>query len=183
MSNFESPDLADGRLIAAERRIAELEMALDVLSATDGRTGLASRNALIDAAGRELHRIRRYGGSFGVLVCRLTPADDAAHIGALTAAGLRNLDLVATWGEWFIGILFEGLGVDNHSLVWERIRPLLPVESAAFAFADPDSRPELSTGAEDLVAAAESLAHPGNEPNDQPARVGVTAIGLRVDRH
>jgi GGDEF domain-containing protein len=180
MTDFEDSGLAGDRLAAARERIAELEMALDVLSATDGRTGLASRNALIDAAARELHRTRRYGGTFGALVCSLTPADDGAHIAAITAAGLRDLDVVATWGEWTIGILFEGLSPDDHEQVWDRIRTLLPVDAAAFAFPDPDTG--TSIDADELIAAAERAAADGSGAESDRRRPGLRLIALDPSR-
>ena len=108
-----------GRLSRLEQRVRDLEsenahlrLQLHVLAATDSLTGLANRTGLADAVDMSLHRLARMGETFAVVFFRfpqLSVLSDGSgadsgevaemteavrDLGALLAAGLRNVDRV-----------------------------------------------------------------------------------------
>ncbi len=108
-----------GRLSRLEQRVRDLEsenahlrLQLHVLASTDSLTGLANRTGLADTVDMALHRLARMGETFAVVFFRFpqlavlsdesgTDGDEVAEmteavrdLGALLAAGLRNVDRV-----------------------------------------------------------------------------------------
>ena len=148
-SRAEGLQVEQAQLDEMRAQVGELELALAVTSLVDARTGMASRNALLDVTQRELHRQSRYGQPVGVLVCRLSPADDAAHVSAVMQALVRSIDQVATWDEWCVGVLLDNLTPDLVPVVWERLADHVP-GSACFAF------PQGPVTADELLVAAEN---------------------------
>jgi len=155
--NADSPDRVwEGRLDEAHARIAELELALAVTTSVDPRTGMLSRNTFLDSVELAMHRMQRYDRAFGLLICALDPADDARHITAVLSASIRAIDRIATWDEWTLAVMFEGLAQSSWQGPWRRISDHLSAISARFVFA---SSPDAAAAV--LVAAGEGAQDPG----------------------
>ncbi len=139
------------RLGRAEQRIAELQLALEVASLYDPRTGLKSRNALLDMIEYQLRWQKRIRHPLGVLTIRLPASADGAHVAATVAASLRDTDVAGTWGDWTIGLLLPLLTPSTGREVWQRVRRHLPPGPCEAAVAFPTGE----TTAEELLGAAE----------------------------
>lgn len=110
-----------------------LEFELARLASTDPLTGLPNRRYFLDAAGRQLEIMRRFGGIASVVMLDLDhfkaindsdghAAGDEALRRVARACGLRPVDVFARWGgEEFIALL-PGVGEDAAAAVAEGLR-------------------------------------------------------------
>lgn len=140
---------------AAERRIAELSLALDVVSMLDARTGAESRNALLRCVELANARAVRHGDPFSLVVVRLPADADAPHIVALLMASTRRTDVVASWGSWYVAVLLDRVGRDSWEVPWNRLERHVPAVAGRVVHGDG------TTPADELVADAEGLGGAG----------------------
>jgi diguanylate cyclase (GGDEF)-like protein len=178
------PDARDERIGALEAEleairahVAELQLQLEVLSATDPLTGLANRAGMADHVEQALHRLARTGEPFAVMSIgidaleavlathgELAHSAAVAHVAALLAAGLRAVDRV---GRTEVAAFLVGLAeltADRAFVVERRVRTLLgavPLEVGGAEVAL-EARiglvavaGQLALGAGDVVALAE----------------------------
>lgn len=114
-----------------DRKLMEFE--LEKLASTDPLTGLPNRRYFLEVAGRELERVRRFGGLAAVVMIDIdhfkalndtyghAVGDDALR-SVTSACRLRNIDVLARWGgEEFVAIL-PGLDEVAASIVAEKLR-------------------------------------------------------------
>jgi len=119
--------LEDSLRVAAER---EHRLAL-----TDHLTGAANARAFVEAATREVERLRRYGHAFGLCYVdldRFKAVNDQFGHGAgdellrtvvrSIAAGLRSTDLLARLGGDELALLLPETGAEGASATAEKIR-------------------------------------------------------------
>lgn len=115
-----------------------LERRLEALENTDALTGLVNRARLLEIAGREVYRARRYHRSlsavmirvndFGALNERLGYAAGEQVLVALAQRCRENIrlaDSLARWGEDTFALLLPETDLEQGRLAAERIRRIL----------------------------------------------------------
>jgi diguanylate cyclase (GGDEF)-like protein len=113
------------------RKLMEFELAK--LASTDHLTGLPNRRYFLEAASRELERVRRFGGLASVVMIDLDhfkalndtyghAAGDEALRSVTRACRLRDTDVLARWGgEEFVALL-PGTDEEGALIVAEKLR-------------------------------------------------------------
>jgi diguanylate cyclase (GGDEF)-like protein len=113
------------------RKLMEFELAK--LASTDHLTGLPNRRYFLEAASRELERVRRFGGLASVVMIDLDhfkalndtyghAAGDEALRSVTRACRLRDTDVLARWGgEEFVALLPE-TDEEGALIVAEKLR-------------------------------------------------------------
>ncbi len=117
----------------------------------DPRTGLKSRNALLEVIEYQLRWQKRTRHALGVMTIRLPAAIDGVQVASTVAASLRDTDIAGTWDKWTIGLLLPLLTPTTGREVWERVQRHIPAGSCEAALAFPTG----DTTAEKLLGAAE----------------------------
>jgi len=129
------------RLNSLEDENAALRLQLAVFAATDPATGLANRIGLLDAIEMASYRLVRMAEPFAVVVTRFGQLDDiddpeehleaVRDLGAMLAAGLRNVDRVGRIGaSTFVSVL-ANIPLDHIDTVVSRTRASLRAMSNA----------------------------------------------------
>jgi len=120
-------DEALRRITELEEEVRALQLSLDVTGSIDQRTGLPNRNALIDAIEERRRWLEREGEPFSVMQVLLAERTDGPHAAALVQAALRDVDRVASWGEWVMAAVLPGLVEEHFEVVAGRVRRSLEV--------------------------------------------------------
>jgi len=139
----ERPDLEalQSRLSTLEDENAALRLQLAVFAATDPATGLANRIGLLDAIEMACYRLARMAEPFAVVVTsfgQLDGIDDPEEhleavrdLGAMLAAGLRNVDRVGRIGASSFVSVLANIPFEHIDTVVSRTRASLRAMSTA----------------------------------------------------
>lgn len=122
----------EAHLARRSAEVRQLRLQVDVFSTTDGATGLANRNGMVDLIELALARLERRGEPFAVAAVgfpTLEPDDvaveDVQHVSALLTAGLRRMDRTARIDHAVLGAVLPDLTAAHVSVVERRLRSLL----------------------------------------------------------
>ena len=131
----EANEQLEVRVAERTRELAEANASLERLATTDALTGVWNRRHIMDLAGAELSRARRYGRPLSVLLFDLDyfkrvndthghAAGDRAlrAVVARARAALRATDSLGRWGGEEFLILLPETGLEEARLVAERVR-------------------------------------------------------------
>ena len=135
----------ESELAVCKVELGNMKLQLDVMTTTDPVTGLPNLHGIVELIEDATHRRYRSGECFGVLAVRIkslediygrlgTPAFKEAtrHVGALIAAGLRQVDRVGRLDNTtFVGVMPE-LDADGVSAVLDRIETTLTASPLTF---------------------------------------------------
>ena len=148
------PTDREPELDAAQRRIAELEervaeyrdevgtlrLQLDVLSATDGQSGLPNLNGLQESISFAISRLERAGEAFGIVSVKITQLDEIAragdraaytdairHAGGIIRATVRDVDAVGRLDNDSFMLVLPELEEGGLDMVFHRIRSTLTI--------------------------------------------------------
>ncbi len=192
-----------GRLSRLERRVRDLEsenahlrLQLHVLAATDSLTGLANRTGLADTVDMALHRLARMGETFAVVFFRfpqLSVLSDGSgadsgevavmteavrDLGALLAAGLRNVDRVGRIDDMTFAAVLSNIPSEHVTTVIGRtissLEALTDAAGVDGSVLAPVIRAIGVTDAPDLMA--EDLLTMGTDLLDDPGAGQISAI-------
>jgi GGDEF domain-containing protein len=138
---------ANARIAELEARIAEyreevgtLRLQLDVLSSTDGQSGLPNLNGLQESISFAISRLERGGEAFGIVAVKIpqlgaiarigdrdTFIDAVRHAGGIIRATVRDVDAVGRFDNDSYMVVLPELEEGGLDMVFHRIRSTLTV--------------------------------------------------------
>jgi diguanylate cyclase len=117
------------------RKVRDQNRLLQMLSRTDGLSGLLNRTCWVEAVSRELSRIERNGGPASLLMLDIDhfklvndrhghPAGDEVirSVATLVRATLRDYDTAGRYGGEEFGVILPDTGIECATAIAERIR-------------------------------------------------------------
>ena len=123
------------------RKVRDQNRLLEMLSRTDGLSGLLNRTCWVEAVSSELSRIERNGGPASLLMLDIDhfklvndrhghPAGDEVirSVATLVRATLRDYDTAGRYGGEEFGVILPDTGIECATAIAERIR--LRIEAA-----------------------------------------------------
>ena len=140
-------EAAQARIAQLETRLAEyrqeigtLRLQLDVLSSTDGQSGLPNLNGLQESIAFAISRLERGGEAFGIVSVRVPELEQIArsgnrgaftdalrHIGGIIRATVRDVDAVGRFDNASFMVVLPELEEGGLDMVFHRLRSTLTV--------------------------------------------------------
>lgn len=130
-----SEDKLKERIRDLETENAHLRLQLAIMSSTDPITGLANRAGVVDSIEVAINRLPRMGEPFAIVGVRFPQLNElldddlrveaVRDLGALLAAGLRNVDRVGRIDDTTFVAVLANIPTDHVSTVTDRTRGTL----------------------------------------------------------